>query len=101
MMVYHQMKGNYHMICLLVLNMADEQTTKDIAYIILAISFLVMLWFIVKQGKQNRVDTMESNSPKIAGSDDRPGGAKNPEQFDDPDDDALDEMADLLDDFED
>tara|TARA_B100001079_G_C16196257_1_gene419414 strand:- start:109 stop:354 length:246 start_codon:yes stop_codon:yes gene_type:complete len=76
--------------------MADEQTTKNVAYIILGISFLVMIWFIVKQAKQNREDSIESGLPNIAGSDERPGNAINPEQFDEPDDDALDEMAELL-----
>lgn len=76
--------------------MADEQTTKNVAYIILGISFLVMIWFILKQAKQNREDSIESGLPNIAGSDERPGNAINPEQFDEPDDDALDEMAELL-----
>ncbi len=76
--------------------MADEQTTKNVAYIILGISFLVMIWFIVKQAKQNREDSIESGLPNIAGSDERPGNAIDPEQFDEPDDDALDEMAELL-----
>lgn len=76
--------------------MADEQTTKNVAYIILGISFLVMMWFILKQAKQNREDSLDENSPNIAGSDDRPGSALNPEHFDEPDDDALEEMAELL-----
>ncbi len=76
--------------------MADEQTTKNVAYIILGISFLVMMWFIIKQARQNREDSIESISPNIAGSDDRPGNAINPEQFDEPDEQALEEMADLL-----
>tara|TARA_B100000900_G_scaffold66190_1_gene51398 strand:- start:44772 stop:45017 length:246 start_codon:yes stop_codon:yes gene_type:complete len=76
--------------------MADEQTTKNVAYIILGISFLVMIWFILKQAKQNIEDSIESGLPNIAGSDERPGNAINPEQFDEPDDDALDEMAELL-----
>ena len=76
--------------------MADEQTTKNVAYIIMGISFLVMMWFILKQAKQNLEDSLEENSPNVAGSDERPGTALNPEQFDEPDDDALDEMAELL-----
>ena len=76
--------------------MADEQTTKNVAYIILGISFLVMMWFILKQAKQNREASLDENSQNIAGSDDRPGSALNPEQFDEPDDDALEEMAELL-----
>ena len=76
--------------------MADEQTTKNVAYIIMGISFLVMMWFILKQAKQNREDSLEENSSNVAGSDERPGTALNPEQFDEPDDYALDEMAELL-----
>ena len=76
--------------------MADEQTTKNVAYMIMGISFLVMMWFILKQAKQNREDSLEENSPNVAGSDERTGTALNPEQFDEPDDDALDEMAELL-----
>ena len=77
--------------------MADEQTTKNVAYVILGISFLVMMWFIIKQARQNREDSIESNLPNIAGSDERPGNAINPEQFDEPDEEALEEMAELLD----
>jgi hypothetical protein len=39
---------------------------------------------------------LEDNAPKIAGEDLLEGGAKNPEQFDEPDEDALEEMAELL-----
>jgi hypothetical protein len=39
---------------------------------------------------------LEAAAPKIAGDDELEGGAKNPEQFDEPDEDALDEMAELL-----
>ena len=49
--------------------MADEQTTKNVAYIILGISFLVMMWFILKQAKQNREDSLDESSPNVAGSD--------------------------------
>jgi hypothetical protein len=36
------------------------------------------------------------DEPVIAGQDVLDGAAKNPEQFEEPDDDALDEMQDLL-----
>jgi hypothetical protein len=39
---------------------------------------------------------LEDTAPKIAGEDALEGGARNPQQFDEPDDDALDEMAKLL-----
>ncbi len=76
--------------------MVDETTTKNIAYAIFAISFFIMIYFITKQAKENRLTSIDQNAPKIAGSDELLGGAKNPQQFDEPDDDALDEMAELL-----
>ena len=76
--------------------MVDESTTKNIAYAIFALSFLVMVYFIAKQARKNRISAVDSHAPKIAGSDKLPGGAKNPQQFDEPDDDALDEMGKLL-----
>ncbi|HII12054.1 MAG TPA: hypothetical protein HA356_08275 [Candidatus Poseidoniaceae archaeon] len=39
---------------------------------------------------------LEGNAPNVAGEDLLEGGAKNPQQFDEPDEDALDEMAELL-----
>ena len=76
--------------------MVDETATKNIAYAIFAISFFIMIYFITKQAKENRLTSIDQNAPKIAGSDELLGGAKNPQQFDEPDDDALDEMAELL-----
>ena len=76
--------------------MVDESTTKNIAYAVFVISFLVMIYFITKQAKENRRAIIDDAAPKVAGSDALIGGAKNPQQFDEPDDDALDEMAELL-----
>ncbi len=78
------------------LTMVDETTTKNVAYAIFAISFLVMIYFITKQARENRLTSIDENAPKIAGSDVLSGGAKNPQQFDEPDDDALDQMAEIL-----
>ena len=76
--------------------MVDETTTKNIAYAIFAISFFIMIYFITKQARENRLTSIDQHAPKIAGSDELLGGAKNPEQFDEPDDDALEQMAELL-----
>tara|TARA_B100001113_G_C21071069_1_gene605582 strand:+ start:217 stop:459 length:243 start_codon:yes stop_codon:yes gene_type:complete len=76
--------------------MVDENLAKNIAYFILGISFVVMTWFILRQANQNRKSTLDFHVPKIAGKDVISGGAKNPQQFEEPDDDALDEMAELL-----
>ena len=76
--------------------MVDESTTKSIAYIIFIISFFVMIYFIINQAKHNRKSSVEDNAPKVAGSDQMGGGAKAPAAFEEPDDDALEEMAELL-----
>ena len=51
---------------------------------------------IYKRAIENRKNMLEANAPKVAGEDVLGGGAKNPSQFDEPDEDALEEMADLL-----
>ena len=51
---------------------------------------------MLKKAKANKEAMMAENAPKVAGDDILEGGAKEPEQFDEPDDDALDEMGDLL-----
>ena len=57
----------------------------------LTIGLLVFIW---KQRQRNITSNQEK--PAIAGQDEIGGAAINPEQFDEPDDDALDEMHDLL-----
>ena len=76
--------------------MADEQTTRTIAYVVLIVLFAAMALFIARKAGENRADMLEANAPKIAGEDTLEGGAKDPSQFDEPDEDALDEMAELL-----
>lgn len=74
----------------------EPDTTKNVAYVAMALSLLVMVWFISKRAMKNRMNMLEASGPKIAGDDVLEGGARNPQQFDEPDDDALDEMAKLL-----
>ena len=77
-------------------SMADEQTTRTIAYAVLILLFVGMAWFIARRSGENRANMLEASAPKIAGEDALEGGAKDPSQFDEPDDDALEEMAELL-----
>jgi F0F1-type ATP synthase membrane subunit b/b' len=79
----------------------DPDTTRTVGLFAGALSLLVMLWFISQRAMKNRMKMLEDNAPKIAGDDTLEGGARNPQQFDEPDDDALDEMAKLLGDEED
>ena len=74
----------------------DEETTKNLAYIISIVIFILMARFVLRKGLENRSRVLRDNAPKIAGADELGGAAKNPQQFDDPDDEALDEMAKLL-----
>nr|MBC8517338.1 hypothetical protein [Euryarchaeota archaeon] len=67
-----------------------------ITYAVLILIFATAVWFIIKKGKQNIADAKDDAAPKIAGEDDIGGAAQNPEQFAEPDDDALDEMGALL-----
>ena len=74
----------------------DEDTTKNIAYIISIVIFVLMARFVLRKGLENRSRVLRDNAPKIAGDDELGESAKNPQQFDEPDDEALDEMAKLL-----
>ena len=64
--------------------MVDESTTKNIAYFIFIISFFVMVYFIINQARHNRKSSVVENAPKVAGSDEMGGGAKNPTAFEEP-----------------
>jgi hypothetical protein len=76
--------------------MSSEELTKNIAYFVLVLLFFGMAWLIAKRAGENRQSMLDESAPKIAGEDTLEGGAKNPSQFDEPDDEALDEMAELL-----
>jgi len=49
-----------------------------------------------KKAQDNKQRMLDESAPKVAGEDELDGGALDPSQFDEPDDDALDEMSDLL-----
>jgi len=61
------------------------------AMVALTVGLIIYIWRMRQSNIENSQD-----EPVIAGQDELGGAAKNPEQFDDPDDDALDEMQDLL-----
>ena len=61
------------------------------AMIALMAGLLVYIWRMRQTNIANSQD-----EPVIAGQDVLGGAAINPEQFDEPDDDALDEMQDIL-----
>ncbi len=74
----------------------EPETQMNIAYAVAGLTLLGMIWFITQRAKSNRSAMLASNEPKVAGDDELEGGARNPQQFDEPDEDALEEMAKLL-----
>ena len=74
----------------------EPDTTKNIAYAVMGITLLGMVWFIAQRARLNRSTMLESSAPKVAGEDEMGGAARNPQQFEEPDEDALEEMAKLL-----
>ena len=72
------------------------QTSINVTIGILVLSLGGAAWFMLKKAKANKEAMMAESAPKVAGDDTLEGGAKDPEKFDEPDDDALDEMGDLL-----
>ena len=71
-------------------------SSTEVTYMIFGLSLLAMIWYITNRGRANLAKAKEDAAPAIAGEDMLEGAAKNPEQFDEPDDEALDEMAKLL-----
>ena len=72
------------------------ETSEIVTYIVLGLTLVGMIWFLINRGKENIESAQAAAAPKIAGDDQMAGGAKNPKQFDEPDEEALQEMADLL-----
>ena len=70
--------------------------STELTYIILGLTLLGMIWYMTNRGRATLARAREGAAPAIAGSDVMDCAAKNPEQCDEPDDEALDEMAKLL-----
>ena len=77
-------------------NTMEPETSKNIAYLLGLVTLVLMVWFISRQAMNNRTEMLDKSAPKVAGEDELEGGARNPQQFDEPDEDALEEMAALL-----
>lgn len=71
-------------------------SSNEVIYIAFGITLLGMIWYITNRGRANLAQAKVDAAPAVAGEDMLEGSAKNPKQFDEPDDDALDEMAKLL-----
>ena len=71
--------------------MADTTELGTYAMIIITLGLILYIWRL-----RNKNLARIQDEPTIAGQDELSGTAINPSQFDEPDDDALDEMQDLL-----
>ena len=56
----------------------------------------ILLWYILKLRNNNISESIEKNQPHIAGDDVLTGAAINPSQFDEPDEETLNMLGDLL-----
>ena len=77
------------------MSMADNLTT-NVTTFVLILMLIGMIVFVAIRAKQNRENMIENHAPKVAGEDELEGGARNPQRFDEPDEEALEEMAELL-----
>ena len=75
--------------------MSDE-ATKNVTTAILIIAFIGMMIFVAMRARKNRENMLKDHAPKVAGEDTLEGGARHPQRFDEPDEEALEEMAKLL-----
>ena len=75
--------------------MSDE-ATRNVTTAILIIAFIGMMIFVAMRARKNRENMLKNHAPKVAGEDTLEGGARHPQRFDEPDEDALEEMAKLL-----
>ncbi len=73
--------------------MVDSVT---LSYAFMGLVSISLVYFVWRMMKRNQAEFERDNTPAIAGEDELSGGAKDPSQFDEPDDEALEEMGDLL-----
>ncbi len=73
--------------------MTDSLTIAYVMLFFVSGGLLYMVWKLMKRNQESMIN---ENSPAIAGSDELGGQAKDKSQFDEPDQDALEEMADVL-----
>ena len=71
--------------------MADTTELGTYAMIVITLGLILYIWRL-----RNKNLARIQDEPAIAGQDELSGTAINPSQFDEPDDDALEEMQDLL-----
>jgi len=75
--------------------MTPEQTT-NVATVIALLVFVALVAFMLRRARENREAALAALAPKVAGDDALEGGARHPEAFDEPTEEDLDMMGDLL-----
>ena len=73
-----------------------DDTRRNVTTVILIIAFIGMMIFLAMRARKNRENMLKDHAPKVAGEDTLEGGARHPQRFDEPDEEALEEMAKLL-----
>ncbi len=80
--------------------MAADETGVDIVTVLAGLIFLGLVAFVVWKARQNRSAALAKAEPKVAGEDPLEGGARRPEDFDEPTEEDLEMMGELLDELE-
>ena len=75
--------------------MSDE-ATKNVTTAILILAFIGMMIFVAMRARKNRENMLKNHAPKVAGEDTLEGAARHPQRFEEPDEEALEEMTKLL-----
>ena len=79
----------------------SDVTGVDVVTVLAGLVFLGLLAFVVWKARQNRAAALAKTGPKVAGEDPLEGGARRPEAFDEPTEEDLEMMGDLLNEDED
>ena len=74
----------------------SDDTTVTITTVLAGLMFLALIGFVVWKARQNRTAALAKTGPKVAGEDPLEGGARRPEAFEEPSDDDLEMMGELL-----
>ena len=74
----------------------SDQTTVTITTALAGLMFLALVGFVIWKARQNRAMALSTTAPKVAGEDPLEGGARRPEDFEEPSDEDLEMMGDLL-----
>ena len=78
------------------LGFMSDEATVTVTTVLAGLMFLALIAFVVWKARQNRTAALAKTAPKVAGEDPMEGGARRPEAFEEPSDEDLEMMGDLL-----